>query len=66
MRENLELERDRRYFLTDTVQQHRKDSKTKSAKNCADYAVEQLQVERDVRSLVEELGTARMEISRLN
>ena len=56
--EDLEHERDRRYALTDLVREHRKDR--------ADYALAQLQVERDVRSLGDELATALQAISRLN
>ena len=52
--------------MTDTVRQHRKDRETERAKDRAEYAVAQLQVERDVRSLDEEMRTARIEISRLN
>ena len=65
MREALEHERDRRYALTDTVRKNRNDRETKREKDRAEYAVAQLQVERDVRSFVEELRTARVEISRL-
>ena len=66
MREDLEHERDRSYAPTDLVLKHRKYRETERAKDRADYAVAQLQVERDVRSLVEELGTTRMEICRLH
>ena len=66
LREDLEHERNRRYALTDSVRKHRKDHDTEREKDCAEYAVTQLQVERDVRSLVGELATARGEIYRLN
>ena len=53
--EDLEHERDRRYALTDFVRKHLKDLEADRAKDRADYATAQLQVERDVRSLVDEL-----------
>ena len=61
LHKNLEHERDKRYSLTDFVLETCKYS----AKDHADYALAQLQVERDVRSLVEELVASRREISRL-
>ena len=64
-REDLEHERDRHYALTDYVPEHCKDREADSSKNRADYALAQLQVEWDVRSLLEDLATARMEIGRL-
>ena len=64
--EDLEHERDRRYALTDLVREHRKDREADRAKDRADYALAQLQVERDVRSLVDELATSRKEVSQLN
>ena len=66
LRDDLEHERDKRYALTDSVRKQRKDIEDDRAKDRADYALAQLQVESDVRSLVEELGTARREISHLN
>uniref|UniRef100_M4BYR2 Uncharacterized protein n=1 Tax=Hyaloperonospora arabidopsidis (strain Emoy2) TaxID=559515 RepID=M4BYR2_HYAAE len=66
LREDLEHEMDRRYGLTDLVWEHREEREADRAKNRADYALAQLQVERDVRSLGDELATARQEISRLN
>ena len=66
LREDMEHERDRRYALTDLVREHRMDREADRAKNRADYALAQLQVERDVRSLGDELATARQEITRLN
>ena len=66
LREDLENERDRRYALTDLVREHRKDREADRAKDRADNALSQLQVERDFRSLGDELATARQEISRLN
>ena len=63
LREDLERERDRRYALSDSVRKNRKDLEVDRAKDRADYAFSQLQVERDVRSLVDELGKARREIS---
>ena len=65
-REDLEHERDRRYALTDLVRKHRKNREADRTKDRADYALVQLQVERDVRSLGDELATARQEITRLN
>ena len=61
MREDLDYERDRRYALTVTVRKNRKDREADRAKDRAEYATAQLQVERDVRSLVDELATARRE-----
>ena len=66
LREDLEHERDRRYALNDSVRNYRKDREADRSKHRADYALTQFQVERDVRSLVEELSTARREISQLN
>ena len=66
LREDLEHERDSRYALSDTVRQHRKDRETERVKDRTVYTVAKLQVERDVLSLVEELETARIEISCLN
>ena len=66
LREGLEHERDRRYALSDTVRKHRKDHETERAKYRAEYAVAQLQVERDIRHLVGELATARGETLHLN
>ena len=56
MREDLERERDRRYALNDSVRKHRKDREADRAEDRADYATAQLQVERDVYSLVEGAG----------
>uniref|UniRef100_M4BS03 RxLR effector candidate protein n=1 Tax=Hyaloperonospora arabidopsidis (strain Emoy2) TaxID=559515 RepID=M4BS03_HYAAE len=58
LHEDLEHERYRRYALADLVREHCKDR--------TDYALAQLQIERDVRSLGDELATARQEISRVN
>ena len=66
LREYLEHGRDRSYALTDTVRKHRKVREADRAKNRADYATAQLQVKRDVRSLVDELATARRKISQLS
>ena len=66
LREDLEHESDRRYALNDSVRNHRKDREADRTRDRADYALAQLQVERDVRSLVDELATARKEISQLN
>ena len=66
LRDDLGHERNRHYALTDSLRKHRKDHETDRAKDRAEYAVAQLQVERDVRSLVEELGAARIKILRLN
>ena len=66
LNEVLEHKRDRRYALTDSVRKHRKDSEADRAKNRADYALAQFQVERDVRSLVEKMKTARREISQMS
>ena len=66
LREDLEHERDRRYALTDSVQKHRKDREADRVEDRADYATAQLQVERDVRSLVEVLATYCSDISRLS
>ena len=57
--EDLEHERNRRYGRTDFVRMHRKNYGTGCAKGRAEYAVAQLQVNRDLRSLVEELVIAR-------
>ena len=65
LREDLEHERDRRYALTDTVRRNRKDREADRAKDRADYAFAQLEVERNIRSLVDELATARSEIAYL-
>ena len=62
LREDLEHERDRRYALTDLVRDYRKDREA----DRADYALAQLQIERDIRSLGDELATACQESSRLN
>ena len=66
LREDLEHERDRRYTLTDYVRKYRKDRDADRTRDRADYAVAQLQFERDVYSLVDELATAHKEISQLN
>ena len=66
LRDDLEHERYRRYALTGSVRKHHKDHEAERAKDRAEHAVAQLQVERDVRSLVGELATASREISRLN
>ena len=66
LRDDLEHERERRYALTDAVRKNHKDREADRAKDRADYATAQLQVERDVRSLFGELATARGEISRLS
>ena len=66
LRDDLGHDRGRRYALSDNVRQHRKGHETDRAKDRAEYAVAQLQVERDVRSLVGDLATARGEILRLN
>ena len=66
MREDLEHERERCYALTDSVRKYRKDREADRTRDRADYALAQLQVERDVRSLGDELATARQEISRVN
>uniref|UniRef100_A0AAV1U083 Uncharacterized protein n=1 Tax=Peronospora matthiolae TaxID=2874970 RepID=A0AAV1U083_9STRA len=52
LREDLEHERNARYALTDSLRDHRKDRETERAKNLAEYAVTQLQDERDVCSIV--------------
>ena len=57
--EDLEHERNRRYGRIDFVRMHRKNYGTGCAKDRAEYAVAQLQVNRDLRSLVEELVIAR-------
>ena len=64
--EDLEHERDRRYALTDFVRKHLKDLEADRAKDRADYATAQLQVERDVGSLVDDMATARREIFQLS
>ena len=66
LRDDLGHERDRRYALTDYLRKHRKGHETDRAKDRAEYAVAQLQVEHDVCSLVGEPATARGEILRLN
>ena len=66
LRDDLGHERDRRYALTDSLRTHRKDHETDRAKDRDEYAVAQLQVERDVRSPFGDLATARGEILRLN
>ena len=66
LRDDLEHERFRRYALTDSLHDYRKEHETDRAKDRAEYAVAQLQVERDVRSLFGEPTTARREIARLN
>ena len=66
LRDDLKHERDRRYALTDTVRMNRNVREAERARDRADYATAQLQVERDVRSLFGELATARGEILRLN
>ena len=48
------------------MRKHRKNREADRTKDRADYALAQLQVKRDVRSLGEELATARQEISLLN
>ena len=55
LRDDLGHEMDRRYALTDSLWKHHKDHE----KDRADYASAQVQVERNVRSLVGELATAR-------
>ena len=59
-------DRYRRYALTESLRKNRKEREADRAKDRAEYAVAHLQVERDVRSLVGELATARGEILRLN
>ena len=59
LRDGLEHERDMRYALTDSLRKHRKEREADRAKDRAEYAVAQLQIERDVRSLFGELATAR-------
>ena len=59
LREDLEHERDRSYALTDSERNQRKDREADRTKDRADYAISQLQVERDVPFLVDELATAR-------
>ena len=66
LRDDLKHKRDRRYALTDSLRKHRKEREADRTKDCAGYAVAQLQVEREVRSLFGELTTARGEIARLN
>ena len=66
LREDLEHERYRIYALTDSVRRQIKDREVDRAQNRADYALAELQVERDARSLVEDLGTYRRDISHLN
>ena len=66
LHDDLGYERDRRYALTVSLRKHRKDHETDRAKDRAEYAVAQLQVERDVRSIFGEMATARGEILRLN
>ena len=59
LRKDLEHERDLRYAQIDLVLKDRKERESDRAKDRADYALTQLQVERDVRSLVGELAAAR-------
>ena len=66
LRDDLKHERHRRYALTDSLQDYRKEHETEHARDRAEYATSQLQVERDVRSLSGELATSRGEILRLN
>ena len=66
LRDDLGHERYRRHAWTDSLRKHRKYHETDRAKGRAEYAVAQLQIERDVRSLVGELATTRGEILRLN
>ena len=66
LRDDLEHERDRRYARTDSLRKNRKEREADRAKERAEYAVAQLQVETDVRSLFGELATARGEILRSN
>ena len=66
LRDGLGHERDKCYFLTISLRKYRKDHETDHVKDRAEYAVAQVQVERDVRSLVGELETDRGEILRLN
>ena len=66
LREDLEHERDRLYALTDSVLKDHKYRETDRAKDRIDYALAQLQVEQDVRLLVEELVTSLKEISQLS
>ena len=65
LREKLEHERYRRYALSDSLRKHRKDREAKRAQDSAYYALAQLQVKRDIRSLVKELATPRRRISPL-
>ncbi|CAI5733697.1 unnamed protein product [Peronospora destructor] len=51
---DLEHERDRRYAPTDSVRKNRKDREADRAKDRADYALAQLQVERDTDRLERE------------
>ena len=62
LRDDLGQERNRRYALNDSLRKNRKDHETDRANDRAEYAVAQLQVERDVRSLIGELATACREI----
>ena len=66
LRDGLGHQRDRCYALTASLRKHRKDHETDRAKDRAEYATSQLQVDRDVRSLVGEMATTRGEILRLN
>ena len=66
LRKDLRHERDRRCDLTDSVHKHRKDREADRTMDRADYALAQLQVERDVRSLGDELASARQETSQVN
>ena len=63
MREHLKHERDKSYALTDSVRKYHKDRELDHAKDRADYALAQVQVEHDVRSLIEDLVTALIYIS---
>ena len=66
LREDLEHERDRHYALNDSVRNHRKDREADRSRDRADYVLAQLQVEHDVRSLVDEQATTRKGISQYN
>ena len=47
------------------MRKYRKDRETERAKDSANFSLEQIQVQRDVRSLVEELAAACREIYQL-
>ena len=65
LREDLEHGKDRRFALIGSVRKYRKYREADRAKDRGDDALLQLQVERNVRSLVDELAKARWEISQL-